>query len=51
LKGALVRHLLTTGADAPDALAAFTHPQGYAYRSDLTTTAGNATTVSLVAVR
>ena len=29
LKGALVRHVLATGADEPDALSAFEHPEGY----------------------
>jgi uncharacterized protein len=61
LKGALVRHLVTTGADDTTALATFTHPQGYVYRPDLTVMqgsveagsveAGSVETVSLVAVR
>ncbi|CAB4950721.1 MAG: peroxide stress protein YaaA [Actinobacteria bacterium] len=36
LKGALVRFILETGADEPDALADFTHPEGYVYDSSLT---------------
>ena len=36
LKGALVRHVLATGADEPDALAAFEHPEGYRYDPSLT---------------
>jgi uncharacterized protein len=56
LKGALVRHLLTTDADDTAALATFTHPQGYEYRPELTVVdrsvdAGLVETVSLVAVR
>jgi uncharacterized protein len=57
LKGALVRHLLTTGADDTAALATFTNSQGYAYRPDLTVVeagsaeTGSVETVSLVAVR
>jgi cytoplasmic iron level regulating protein YaaA (DUF328/UPF0246 family) len=51
LKGALVRHLVTTGADDHASLAAFTHPQGYAYRPELTTVDGSVETVSMVAVR
>ncbi len=55
LKGALVRHLVTTGADDTAALATFTHPQGYVYRPELTTldasAGGSVETVSLVAVR
>jgi cytoplasmic iron level regulating protein YaaA (DUF328/UPF0246 family) len=51
LKGALVRHLVTTGADDSTTLASFSHPQGYAYRPELTTVDGSVETVSLVAVR
>jgi hypothetical protein len=36
LKGALVRFILTTGADEPDALGEFTHPEGYVYDPTLT---------------
>lgn len=36
LKGALVRHILATGADEPDALLGFDHPEGYVYDSSLT---------------
>lgn len=36
LKGALVRFILTTGADEPDALGEFTHPEGYVYDATLT---------------
>jgi hypothetical protein len=38
LKGALVRHVLATGADEPDALGKFTHPEGYRYDATLTET-------------
>jgi cytoplasmic iron level regulating protein YaaA (DUF328/UPF0246 family) len=51
LKGALVRHLVTTGADDAAALANFSHPQGYEYRPELTTVDGTVETVSMVAVR
>lgn len=36
LKGALVRHILITGADEPDALAELVHPEGYRYDASLT---------------
>jgi len=36
LKGALVRFILETGADEPDALAGFAHPEGYVYDPSLT---------------
>ena len=36
LKGALVRFILTTGADEPDALVEFDHPEGYRYDASLT---------------
>jgi uncharacterized protein len=48
LKGALVRHVLATGADEPDALAAFVHPEGYVYDASLTEQAGGRTIVSMV---
>jgi cytoplasmic iron level regulating protein YaaA (DUF328/UPF0246 family) len=51
LKGSLVRHLLTTQLRDPDGLSAFTHPEGYVYRPDLTETDGINITLSLVAVR
>ena len=51
LKGALVRHLVDTGADDTSGLAAFSHPQGYTYRPELTTIDGTVETVSMVAVR
>ena len=51
LKGALVRHLLEHRLDDPDGLIDFTHPEGYAYRPDLTTTSGNTTDIALVSVR
>ncbi len=48
LKGALVRHVLATGADDPDALAAFEHPEGYVYDPSLTEQAKGRTVVSMV---
>jgi len=48
LKGALVRHVLATGADEPDALAAFSHPEGYVYDPSLTEEAKDRTIVSMV---
>lgn len=55
LKGALVRHLLAHPLDDPDGLADFEHPEGYAYRRDLSTSqstgTGTTTDVALVAVR
>lgn len=48
LKGALVRHVLATGADEPDALATFEHPEGYAYDASLTEQAKGRTIVSMV---
>ncbi len=48
LKGAVVRHVLATGADEPAALAAFTHPEGYDYDPSLTEEAGGRTLVSMV---
>ncbi len=55
LKGALVRHLLAHPLDDPDGLADFEHPEGYAYRRDLSTSQatgiGTTTDVALVAVR
>lgn len=48
LKGALVRHVLATGADEPDALVRFEHPEGYVYDPSLTTEAGGVVSVCLV---
>jgi hypothetical protein len=48
LKGALVRHVLATGADEPEALAAFAHPEGYTYDASLTDEVKDRTIVSLV---
>lgn len=48
LKGALVRFVLATGADEPDALTAFRHPEGYEYDASLTATAKGITTISMV---
>ena len=48
LKGALVRHVLATGADGPDALAGFAHPEGYVLDPSLTEEAKGRTVVSLV---
>jgi cytoplasmic iron level regulating protein YaaA (DUF328/UPF0246 family) len=48
LKGALVRHVLATGADEPDALAGFAHPEGYVYDASLTEEAKGRTVVSMV---
>ncbi len=51
LKGALVRHLVETRLTDPDGLAAFTHPEGYVYRPELTVTEPHRTVVALVADR
>jgi hypothetical protein len=48
LKGALVRFVLETGADEPDALAGFAHPEGYVFDPSLTEQSKGRTTVSLV---
>jgi cytoplasmic iron level regulating protein YaaA (DUF328/UPF0246 family) len=48
LKGALVRHVLATGADEPDALSTFEHPQGYRYDPSLTEQAKDRTLVAMV---
>lgn len=48
LKGAVVRHVLATGADEPDALAPFRHPEGYALDPTLTEQIGGRTLVSMV---
>ncbi len=51
LKGALVRHIVTTQLTEPEDLGAFRHPQGYRYRPSLTVEDGNRRVVSLVADR
>jgi len=48
LKGALVRHVLATGADEPDALGGFEHPEGYVYDPSLTEQGADRTIVSMV---
>lgn len=48
LKGALVRWLVTTGADDPAALAGFEHPAGYRWRPDLDIVHRSVLTVHLV---
>ncbi len=48
LKGALVRHVLATGADEPGALERFEHPHGYRYDPTLTESGAGRTLVSLV---
>jgi cytoplasmic iron level regulating protein YaaA (DUF328/UPF0246 family) len=51
LKGALVRHIIETQLSDTDGLAGFAHPEGYAYRPDLTVETPHRTVVSLVAPR
>lgn len=48
LKGAVVRHVLATGADDPAALAGFSHPEGYVYDPSLTEEAKGRTLLSMV---
>jgi uncharacterized protein len=48
LKGALVRHVLATGADDPEALRPFDHPEGYRYDPSLTEEAKGRTVISMV---
>lgn len=48
LKGALVRHVLATGADEPEALSSFEHPQGYRYDASLTEQGKGRTMVTMV---
>jgi cytoplasmic iron level regulating protein YaaA (DUF328/UPF0246 family) len=48
LKGALVRHVVATGADEPDSLVAFEHPEGYRYDPSLTEEAKGRTIISMV---
>lgn len=46
LKGALVRHLVTTGLDEPDGLRAFRHPAGYRYDPTATTITDGTTEIT-----
>lgn len=48
LKGALVRWVLGTGADEPDALRRFRHPEGYVYDPSLTEQSRGTVLVSMV---
>jgi uncharacterized protein len=48
LKGALVRHVVSTQLDEPAGLAEFRHPQGYRYRPDLTAVEAERVVVSMV---
>ncbi len=48
LKGALVRFILETGADEPDALAGFAHPEGYVYDPSLTEVIDGRTIIAMV---
>ena len=48
LKGALVRFILETGADDPNALAKFRHPESYCYDRTLTEISPSGTIVSMV---
>lgn len=48
LKGALVRFILTTGADEPGALEGFDHPEGYRYDPSLTQHDGDRVLIHLV---
>jgi len=51
LKGALVRFVLSTGADGPDALARFDHPEGYALDPTLTEESKGVTVLAMVRPR
>jgi len=51
LKGALVRHVLTTQLTDPAGLIDFEHPEGYEYRPDLTGVGPTSTQLSFVARR
>lgn len=51
LKGALVRFVLATGADAPAALRRFRHPEGYRFDPTLTEDVKGTTVVSMVRAR
>ena len=48
LKGALVRHVLSTQLDDPAGLSAFTHPEGYTYDPSLTVEHGGRTDLAFV---
>lgn len=48
LKGALVRFILETGADEPDALAGFDHPEAYVYDPSLTEVIDGRTIIAMV---
>ena len=48
LKGALVRHVVTTQLTDPAGLVEFRHPEGYDYRPELSVVEGNREVVSLV---
>jgi cytoplasmic iron level regulating protein YaaA (DUF328/UPF0246 family) len=48
LKGALVAFILTTGADEPDALVEFAHPEGYVYDPSLTEVTDGRTVLAMV---
>ena len=51
LKGALVRHVVEHGLDAPAGLVDFDHPEGYRYEPSLTETTGTTTDIALVTRR
>ena len=51
LKGALVRFVLSTGADGPDALARFDHPEGYVLDPTLTEESKGVTVLAMVRPR
>ncbi|MDH4170758.1 MAG: peroxide stress protein YaaA, partial [Acidimicrobiia bacterium] len=51
LKGALVRHVVEHQLVDPDGLAGFEHPEGYRYRSDLSTADDDVTQAVFVARR
>lgn len=48
LKGALVRHVLTTQLTDPDGLTSFAHPEGYVYDPSLTEERGGRVVLALV---
>jgi uncharacterized protein len=48
LKGALVRHLVAAQLTEPAGLAEFRHPEGYAYRPELTVVEDERVVASLV---
>ena len=47
LKGALIRHILLTGAAAPDHLVEFHHPEGYRFDGSLTAMVDGALSISM----